>query len=160
MITVHLEKLHDCLEELKPLFTPHYEELALNQDKVPLDPQYEVYLEREARGEVLCAVVRESGRIIGYFVGFVAPALHYRTCLTLTQDIFWIHPQYRLGDSLEQVEGSLVAEQLFDCVKREALRRGVQRVYFGSKAHHDLSAMFARMGLSEVDVYFSAWWGT
>lgn len=159
MITTHVECLTDCLHELKPLFVPHYEELALNQDTVPLDPQYEVYLDRDARGEVLCVTIREAGRVIGYFVGFVCPALHYRTCLTLTMDIFWLSPAYRGESSLEHVEAHMVAEQLFETVKREAQRRGVQRVYFGSKTHKSCAHIFEDMGMVEVDRYFSAWWG-
>jgi hypothetical protein len=159
MISVCAERLSDCLEELKPLFDPHWEELALDKDKVALDPQYEVYLERENRGEVLCVVVREGGRIIAYFVGFVAPGLHYKTCLTLTMDLFWVAPDFRQDDSLGAVELELVCNTLFDQVKKEALNRGVERVFYGSKLHRDVGAMFERMGMVEVERYYSAWLG-
>ena len=160
MITVAVEQLHDVLEELKPLFVPHYEELALNQDKAELDPQYEVYLEREALGQVLCVIVRDRGQVIAYFVGFVAPALHYRSVLTLTMDIFWLHPSFRAPDSLTSLEADMTAEKLFEAVKAEAVRRGVQRVYFGSKVHRNSGEIFKAMGLVEVDRYYSAWWGS
>ena len=104
MITAAVEELHRCLEELKPLFDPHWKELALDQDKVPLCPDYAEYLRREAAGQVLCVTLRERGGIVGYFVGFIAPALHYQTCLTLTMDIYWIHPDYRASDSLSRLE--------------------------------------------------------
>ena len=159
MITAHIEAFSDCLEELKPLFQPHYEELALNRDRVPLDPQYDTYLAREALGELLCVTLRERGRIVAYFIGFIAPALHYRTCLTLTMDVFWLHPDYRGSDSLSDLEEGLLAEQLFRTVKEEALRRRVQRCYYGSKAHKDASHLFEQLGLQKVDVYYSAWWG-
>lgn len=159
MITAHVEALHDILEELKPLFVPHYQELAVNQDQVPLDPQYEVYLAREAQGEVLAVTLREAGKVVGYFVGFVAPGLHYRTCLTLTMDIFWIHPEYRATDSLSSLEEELLWVDLFETVLTEAKRRGVQRYYFGSKAHADVSGVFEKMGMHKVDVYYSGWLG-
>jgi GNAT superfamily N-acetyltransferase len=160
MITAMIEPLEDVLEELKPLFEPHYAELGLNQDRVQLDPQYEVYLERARCGEVLCCLARERGRIVAYFVGFVAPALHYRRCLTLTMDIFWLHPDFRERDSLVMIEADMVSRALFEEVEREGRRRGVQRVYYGSKVHKDTSALFERMGMVEVDRYFSAWWGS
>lgn len=159
MITAHVERLVECLEELKPLFVPHYRELALNQDKVPLDPVYELYLTREAAGEVLCVTLRDAGRIVAYFVGFVAPAMHYRTCLTLTEDIFWLHPEYRDEDSLSQLEAEMLCLQLFERVKTEAQRRGVQRVYLGSKAHKSAAALFESLGLEPADIYYSGWWG-
>ena len=159
MITAHVEHLTDNLEELKPFFDPHWQELALNQDKVPLDPQYEVYLERDARGEVLCVVLREAGRIVAYFVGFVAPGLHYRTCLTLQMDIFWLHPDHRAGDSLDAVERDMLCMQLFDAVETEGRRRGVQRAFYGSKLHKDAAALFAGRHMVEIERYYSAWWG-
>jgi hypothetical protein len=159
MITAHVEQLRDVLEELKPLFEPHYVELALNQDKVPLAPQYAEYLAREAAGQVLCVTLRERGGVVGYFVGFIAPALHYRTCLTLTMDIFWIAPDLRGADSLGVVDEEMAAGVLFETVKFEAMRRGVQRAYYGTKAHRDCGPMFAAMGMREADVYYSAWWG-
>jgi hypothetical protein len=160
VISACVERLYECLEELKPLFEPHWQELALNKDRVPLDPQYETYLTREALGEVLCVTVREHGRVIAYFVGFVAPGLHYRTCLTLTQDILWVHPNFRASDSLSQLEEDMVAEELFREIKREAIRRGVQRVFMGAKAHSGFAQFFETQGLEETDRYFSAWWGS
>lgn len=160
MITAHVERLVDNLEELKPFFDPHWQELALDQARVPLDPQYEVYLERDRRNEVLCVVLRDGGDIVAYFVGFVAPGLHYRTCLTLQMDIFWLHPDYRAADSLSQVEAEMVSMQLFDAVEQEGRRRGVQRAFYGSKLHKDAAALFVEgRKMVEVERYFSAWWG-
>jgi hypothetical protein len=159
VITAHVERLADTLEELKPFFVPHYEELALDQDKVPLDPQYEVYLEREARGEVLLVTLRDRGKIVGYFVGFVAPALHYRTCLTLTEDIFWLHPDVRAEDSLSKMEEDMAAALLFETLRTAAKMRGVKRVFLGSKWHRSSAPVFEQMGLRKVEEYFSAWWG-
>lgn len=159
MITFQVEKLSDELENLKPLFPDHWTELALNQDKVPLDPQYQVYLDRETAGQVLFVCGREKGRIVAYFVGFVTPALHYQTCLTLQMDIFYLHPDYREGDSLTQVEADMISMQLFEAVEVEAKRRGVKRVFYGSKFHKDASKLFEALGLVEVERYYSAYWG-
>lgn len=159
MITAHVERLQDNLEELKPFFDPHWQELALNQDRVPLDPNYPEYLRREALGQVLCVVLREVGRIVAYFVGFVAPGLHYQTCLTLQMDIFWLHPDYRDGDSLAQLESHMLALQLFQEVVHEARRRGVQRWFAGSKLHKDASSVFEELGMVECERYYTQWLG-
>lgn len=159
MITAHVERLHDNLEELKPYFDPHWQELALDQAKCPLDPQYNVYLEREAAGQVLCVVLREFGTVVAYFVGFVAPGLHYQQTLTLQMDIFWLHPEYRSTDSLSQVEAEMLALQLFEAVREEAKRRGVKRWFLGSKLHKDASSVFEELGMIEVERYYSQWLG-
>lgn len=146
MITAHVESFTERLEELKVLLPMHYEELALNKDKVPLDPQYDIYIKREAMGEVIFVTLREAGRLVGYFIGFIAPGLHYRTCLTCTMDIFYVHPDVR---------GRMGGVRLFRAVKAELKRRGVQRWFVGSKTHADASRLFEALGFHKVETYYS-----
>lgn len=150
MISFQVEAFVPFLEEVKPLFPAHWAELALNQDKVPLDPQYDIYLARAARNEVMALTMREDGVLCGYFVGFVGPGLHYRTCLTCTMDIFWVKPEHR---------GAGGGMGLFEAVERECRRRGVQRLIVGSKLHKDVSWLFQRRGYVEIERYFCAWLG-
>lgn len=152
MITAQVESLTERLEDLKAMFPLHWEELALNKDQVPLDPQYRVYLDRDAQGAVMFVTLRKAGELIGYFVGFVAPGLHYQTCLTLTMDIFYLHPQHRDGSPV----GAL---RLFRAVEAEARRRGVQRMFVGSKVHRDASRLFEHLKFERVEVYYSKWLG-
>lgn len=150
MITVMLESFEERLPELLPLLPLHYEELALNQDKVPLDPQYDIYIERERRGELMFMVVRDAGQLVGYFIGFVAPGLHYQTCLTLIMDIFFIHPEHR---------GNSTGFKLFKAVEAEAKARGVQRMFVGSKCHLDASFLFEKLGYERCEITYTHWLG-
>lgn len=150
MITAQVEPWSEMKRDLLPLLPLHWAELALNQDKVPLDPQYDIYDAREAAGQTLVVTLRELGVLAGYFIGFVAPGLHYRTCLTLTMDIFWTHPDIRKG---------FAAVRMFREVEREAKRRGVQRIFYGSKAHKDASKLFEFLRMDPVEVYYSKWIG-
>lgn len=152
MITAALESFTERLAELKPILPLHYEELALDRDKVPLDPQYEHYVARENLGELMFVTLREAGQLIGYFIGFVAPGLHYRTCLTLHMDIFYLVPQHR------GKKGGMV---LFDFVKQEAKRRGVQRWFVGNKEHSKVHAteLFQALGFEHVESTYSMWLG-
>lgn len=146
MMTFSVESLTENLDYLKPMFPLHWQELALNKDEVPLDPQYDIYLTRDARGEVMFVAGREAGQIMAYFVGFVAPGLHYRTCLTLTMDIFWVKPEYR---------GKSAGIRLFKTVEAEARRRGVQRMFMGSKLHKDAGWLFEKLDYKPVETYYS-----
>ena len=150
MITCQVEPFPRFLEEVKPILPIHWEELALNKDKVPLDPQYDVYLARDARGEVIAVTAREDAKLIGYFVGFIAPGLHYKTCLTCTMDIFYVLPDHRGGNT---------GWYLFKTAEGELKRRGVQRLFVGSKLHKDASWLFEKLGYEEVERYYSAWLG-
>lgn len=150
MITAHIESFEERLDELKTLLPLHYKELALNQDHVPLDPQYHVYIERERNGGLLFVALREGGEMVGYFIGFIAPGLHYQTCLTCTMDIFFIRKDKRNGGA---------GLKMFRFVEMELRRRGVKRWFMGSKIHADASALFKRIKAEPVETYFSKWLG-
>jgi len=150
MMTFAVESLTDNLDFLKPMFPEHWRELALNQEHVPLDPQYDIYLTRDKRAEVMFVAGRDGGDIIAYFVGFVAPGMHYKTCLTLTMDIFWVRPEYR---------GKSAGIRLFKTVETEARRRGIKRMFMGSKLHKDSGWLFERLGYTPVETYYSKYLG-
>lgn len=147
MLTAQPEEFAPFLEEVKPLLPAHYSELALNQDRVPLSPQFDEYLRRDSLGMVMAVTVRDAGELVGYFVGFIAPGLHYSTCLTLHLDIFWIRPDHR-----GQKGGFL----LFKAVEAEAKRRGVQRLFVGSKTHLPADFLFEKLGYTKVETVWSA----
>lgn len=150
MITCHIESFEQQLNELKVLLPAHYKELALNQDSVPLDPQYEFYIERERAGGLLFVVLRDVGEMIGYYIGFIAPGLHYKTCLTCTTDIFFVRADKR---------GGRAGIKMFQFVEKELKRRGVMRWFTGSKIHHDASALFEFLKFDRVEIYYSKWLG-
>lgn len=150
MITAAAESFGYCLEELKPLLNIHWEKLALNKDKVPLDPQYEFYLRKEAAGELMFMVLRDSGKIAGYWIAFIAPGLHYRTCLTAQMDIWNLLPGYENGHA---------AMVLMRAVEREYRRRGVQRSFIGEKLHMPTGRLFKAFGYEPVETYHSKWLG-
>jgi GNAT superfamily N-acetyltransferase len=150
MITCHVERFEERIEELQSLLPLHYEELALNQDKVPLSPQYNVYVERERQGGLLFVTLRDAGELVGYFIGFIAPGLHYSTCLTCTMDIFYLRKDKRAGSA---------GVRMFRFVEQELRRRGVHRWFMGSKIHADASALFKRIGAAPVETYYSKWLG-
>ena len=150
MITFEIESFTDNLPELKTILPLHYEELALDQDKVPLSPQYDIYEAREAAGELIFVTARQKGELIGYFIGFISAGLHYSTCLTCIMDIFYIHPEHR---------GSSFGFKLFEFVENELKRRGVDRWFVGSKCHLDASWLFEKLGFERVEVTYSKYMG-
>ena len=78
MLFVQVETYQQFIDDaLGEILAEHYEDLALNQDRVPLDPQLHVYREREKKGELLVMSMREKGtnELAGYFIGFIAPGL-------------------------------------------------------------------------------------
>lgn len=146
MITAGVESFAERLGELKPLLPEHWEKLALDQDRFPLDPQYEIYLAREAQGELMFVALRDTGRLIGYWIAFIAPGLHYRTCLTATMDIWNVLPEYRNG---------VASMILMRAVEREYMRRSVQRSFVGEKIHRPCGRLFQAFGYTPVETHYS-----
>lgn len=150
MITAQVELARDTLPELMKLFPLHWKKLALNQDKVELLPEYGHYIQAENEGRLLLVTLRAEGRLVGYWVQFIAPELHYRTCLGSKMDIWWIHPDCHKGKA---------ALTLGRTVEKELKRRGVQRWYVGEKLHSPCGRLYALLGLEPVETYYSKWIG-
>ena len=145
-LVTSVEKFSDVIEEAKPLLARHWEEIALNKDSVPLDPDWQRYANLEATGQLSVVTVRAAGRMIGYCCMVVHPGLHYRSCLEARMDIFWIAPEYR---------GRMGGVRLFRAVEAELKRRGVKRMYVGSKLHRDSSRLFEALKYKEIERWYS-----
>jgi len=152
MITAQVEPFMQNVEELKTLLDTHYQELALNKEHVPLSPQWHVYDAREKAGELCFVTLRENGALIGYIILFVAPGLHYSTCLTAIMDIAFCSPDFR--DPFGK--GFLM---MIDCAEKELKRRGVKRWFMGTKLHKDIGVMFRRRKFEAVEKTYCKWLG-
>lgn len=147
-----VEKFIPNLPEIKVMLPLHYEELATHKDRVPLDPMYEIYEQFEKADQLLFITVRDdAGKMCGYFIGMITPGLHYRTCLTCTMDIFFIHPDHR--------GSALLGLKLFKKVEEECKAREVDRIFVGSKAKAEASILFERLGYDRIEVCYSKWIG-
>lgn len=149
MLTTQIEELDAAaLDEIKPLLPVHYDELSEHKIAgIPLDPQYELYLARAEAGQVLYVTLRDHGTLIGYLVSFIAPGMHYRTCLTATADIFFVRPDRR---------GFEGGKMLFAHWIKECSRRGVKLTQIGMKVRHAVHArrVLEACGFEETEVMF------
>lgn len=154
MITFQAERLHDCLREMMPLFPVHWEALGIFRDRMPLAPQYDEYLRREREGKVVNLTARKDGKIIAYYVAFIAPGLHYGSTLSTTMDITYVAPEY-------QGQGLIVKLMLH--VEKHLRARGAQIWYTGSKIsskyHPGMDQLVTNMGFVPVDLYYAKWIG-
>lgn len=95
MIEYNEEKFEEVIEELKPLLNDHYEEIAIYQDKIDLNPNYEMYKALEDLGNLHVLTARDEGRLVGYCVTFIQSHPHYIDHLFAANDILYIMPDYR-----------------------------------------------------------------
>lgn len=156
MYTVQVEKAQQFIDETtEEILIEHWEELALNKDKPEgqLAPQFEEYIRREEEGSLINMVMRteDTKELVGYFIGFVAPGLHYKHCLTCTMDIFYVRPKFRHNHT--------AIVRLFRATERELRSRGVLRWFVGTKLHKDVGRLFKALKFEPVEEYFSKWLG-
>ena len=152
MITAQVEPYAACVPEMAAIYPLHWEELALDKDKpeAALDPIWEIYAERDAAGQLLLVTLREAGRLIGYYLGFKAPGLHYRKCLTYHMDIFYVLPEAR-----RRMGGKRLLRQVI----AECKRVGVKRMFCGEKLHAPAGRLYEAMGFLPVERIHSLWIG-
>ena len=149
-LTAHVESLTAGMAEWAEIHETHYRELALDQDKVPLDVDFAGYRALDEAGLVTYVTLRDEGRLVGYFVGFVKPSLHYRSTLMAVMDIYYVHPSVR---------GRMGGVRLFRAVERELRRRGVKRLIVGEKLHKPSGRLFKALGFTPIETYHSKWLG-
>ena len=146
MMTASVESFTERLDELVALFPAHWEKLALDKDRVLLDPSYEVYAQRERQGELMFIALRDAGRMVGYWTAFIAPGLHYQTCLTATMDMWNVLPDH---------ENGVAAMILMRAVEREYRRRSVKRAFAGEKIHRPCGRLYKAFGYAPVETHYS-----
>lgn len=149
MITFAIERFDEVYGELLPLLHEHYAEISTHHEhRVPLEPQAGIYHARQADGSLMMVIGRERGKIVAYFVAFIAPGLHYASCLTCLPDIFFVRKDRRTG---------LAGVRMFRFVEKELKRRGVKRWAVGSKAQHDTTALFKFLDFEPVEMTYEKW---
>ena len=110
MIKYSEEKCADVFDEITPLLERHWEEIALNKEKVKLNPDWDLYSKMNEMGLVRTFIARDNGKLIGYFVVTVHPHMHYKDTIYALNDVIYVDPEYR---------GSTVAVRLIKHVEKE-----------------------------------------
>ena len=146
MIEFKEETFDQVIDEIKPLLENHYEEIALDRDVIKLNPDYDTYKKCCDSGLMKIITARDDGKLVGYLIAIIKYHLHYKDSLTAIDDIFYISKEYRKG---------LTGVKLFIKTEEILKKYGVQRVILNTKLHHDVGAIFDRLGYKETERVFT-----
>lgn len=97
-----LEKLEDCMEEIKPILRhEHWEEVGHYKD-IPIDMQWDKYKTIQEMGKLRCFTIRsplneefKETVLMGYAFYIVDKHLHYKETTVANQDILYVRKPYR-----------------------------------------------------------------
>lgn len=151
-MNVGVESLVEILGggQLRPLLEAHWREIALYKDRVALDPDWGRYLQLEINGAFLALTVRDGDELVGYAGWIIGPHLHYRSHLVATNDVIFV----REGKRASRAGLMLIRES-----ERVLIARGVERILWHIKPHHDWSAVLRHRGYSCEDLLLGKYVG-
>jgi GNAT superfamily N-acetyltransferase len=135
----------DFLDEFEQVFPEHYEELCITKE-FPLKPDYEAYRRLGNAGLLRTITCRADGALVGYIVFYVQPHLHYSTCLTAFEDVYFVKKEYRKGR---------IGIRLFQYAEKVLKERGINRIIVHTKVHLDNSRLFEYLGYKPSDKTFT-----
>jgi len=109
-------------------------------------PDYEAYGRLHVAGMLRCITVRDDNELIGYALFIVHPHLHYKSCITAFEDIYFLKKEHRKGR---------VGIRLFQFVEDVLKKEGVHRIIMHTKIHMDNTRLFEYLGYKLTDKLFT-----
>lgn len=150
MITYQEESAQDCLEEIKPIIKLHWEEIALHKDKIKLNPDFDKYLLLDSLGMLHILTARDEGELVGYFISFIQPNMHYKAELFAINDILYIKPEHRKGT---------VGYRLFKNAEASLKEIGVDVIVVHTKVNNDFKPLMDKLEYERIEYSYSKYIG-
>lgn len=133
-------------DKASAIMETHWREISAYDD-IELAPNWALYEALERAGTLRAYGARCDGLLVGYAIFFVAAHPHYAGSLQATEDILYVHPEYRRGR---------VGIELVRYTERELKRLGVQVVHHHVKvAHPALGKVLEHLGYNMVETIYS-----
>jgi methylase of polypeptide subunit release factors len=150
MITYQVETWASMLPEASQIFPRHWEELALNQDKIKDDLDYERYALLAEKGNLHVVTARSNGILVGYAIFIIMTHGHYKSSgLMALSDMYYVLPEFRNG----------TGTRMFCEIERSLKEKGVILAMTSCKVHQDHSELFEKLGWQFSDKTFIKYLG-
>jgi len=144
------EFLATAATDAKELLELHWEEIAINKEKIKLNPHWEAYVDLEDAGQLRIFTARENDKLIGYFVVIVGINLHYKDHVFAVNDILYLHKSWRRG--LTGVKLIKFAEK---CLKLD----GVSVISINTKTHRPFDSLMSYLKYNMVERVYQKYIG-
>ena len=142
MVTVQHEAFESIKHEIKELLEDHWQEIALYQDHIKLNPNWKEYARLSAAGALRIFTVRSDEKMVGYFVLVVSQSLHYSDHLFATNDVIYIKPEFRKGTA---------GWQLIKFAEAKLKAEGVTLMTVNTKVHAPFDPLMERLEFDYIE---------
>ena len=137
------------MHEFPPVFLAHYDEIALDKERMPLHPAWKQYVNLEYAGVLHVLTARDAGRLVGYHFSLVYPHLHYADVLCSFSDMFYLEKGYRAG-GWGYIKFFLANEDMLRTL-------GVKKMFVMTKIHKSMVAVMKRLKYTAIEYINSKW---
>jgi len=142
------EFLSQVENDILVLIDLHYKEIALNKNKVKLNPDWDVYRDLEDQGKLKIFTARDDTTLAGYFVVVVGTNMHYKDHTFACNDIIYLHKDYRKG---------FAGIKLIKFAKKCLTDDGVSILTINTKVHQPFDRLLERLGFNLIERVYSSY---
>jgi GNAT superfamily N-acetyltransferase len=146
VITYQQESLVTAKDDAIPLLERHWKEIALNQEKIKMKPDWDAYADLEDSGILRIFTAREDGMMIGYFVCFVKAHIHYKDNIFAYNDVLFLGADHRRG-----FVGPKLMKFAEKCLKAD----GVEVMVINTKRHKPFDVLLHWLGYTHIENLYS-----
>jgi hypothetical protein len=144
------EFLSSVRGEIEPLLNSHWEEIALNKEKIKLNPDWDAYQSLEEQGKLKIFTARDDEQLVGYFVVIVGTNIHYKDHLFAANDIIYLSPKHRKGFT-----GIKLIKFAEKCLKND----GVSVLTINTKVHQPFDKLMDFLKFRKIERVYSKYLG-
>jgi len=149
-VTYQEESFNEVIDEIKPLLELHYKEIAIMQDKIKLNPDYESYEAAYDAGTLRIFTAREGQDLVGYFIVVTVNHLHYKDHIFAMNDVIYLKKNLRaLGIGKEMIQ--YAEDALIDS--------GVSVIMINTKVHQPFDLLMEALDYNCTDRLYGKYIG-
>jgi len=150
VITYQQEFLATARIDAEELLKAHWAEIAVNKDKIFLNPDWDIYEEFEQQGRLVIFTARDDGKLIGYCAVLVGKNLHYKDHVFAVNDVLYIDKSYRKG---------FTGINMLKFAEKYLKDDGVSVMQINTKVHRPFDILMQRLGFNLVERVYSKYIG-
>ena len=136
--------------DIQYLIELHWSEIALNQDNIKLNPDWDAYHNLEDQGKLKIFTARDGDKLVGYFVVLLGNNIHYKVHLFASNDVIYLHKDYRKG---------FAGIRLIKFAETYLKEDGVSMIIINTKVHQPFDKILNRIGFNLTERAYSKYLG-